>query len=107
MSDINKAREALNTCGYQHPETLNKKSDKIYKTFNPGTDSKDPYVKPSKTSVYATFTEKDTKFNCPECGDKALYSCNCQYKDKACKNNHIWFTDLDGTIRNGDPHDTV
>lgn len=105
MSDINKARESLDKCGYQHPETINKKADKIYKTFNPDTDSKDPYIKQKKSSIYATFSEKELGSNCPKCGDTAMYICNCEHKDKACKNNHVWFIDINGTIQNGDPHE--
>lgn len=106
MGDIEKARQQLSECGYQHPETNIYSNTKLYKTFDTEA-KKEAYKKPQISSCYAKFTDKDMSFelDCPKCGDKALYMCNCEFKDKQCKNGHVWFTNTNGKIQNGDPHE--
>ena len=30
--------------------------------------------------------------------------CNCNYKEKKCVNNHVWYIDKYNKIRIGNPH---
>ena len=98
MSD----REKLNNIGYIHPEQVSKKTSK-YKTINL-EDSKSDYTSNSnKNTVYATFTDEKSNDICPDCQTESLYECDCIYKDRQCKNGHIWFI-KNGKIEKGDPH---
>lgn len=106
MSRIEEARRKLQISGYQHPETIKYSSDKKYKVFN-SEDYKTSTDKPK----YATFSEKKdsenvvNKNNCLVCEEEYLYVCDCEMKDKQCKNGHVWFEDKSGDIKEGDPHD--
>jgi len=108
MSDISKAKQQLKNSGYVHPTDLNSASNNQYKTYNSEEKTKSVYNSSKASSVYAKFTEKECelKLGCPICGEKALYACNCEFNDKACKNNHVWYTNKDGKITEGDPHET-
>ena len=110
MSEIEKARKKLQIVGYEHPtntDGINVSSKhKLYKTFNTETKHKQ-YLSSSHVRDYATFTEKNTKqlgMTCPDCGNVALYECDCRYKDKQCGKGHIWHINKDGKIIVGDPH---
>ena len=105
-SDVEKARSNLNISGYQHPSSTSSSNKSVYQTFNP--KSKNPYEQSNKGTVYKTFTDKESRkkmgLTCIVCDEEPLYECNCEYKDKACKNNHVWYQDK-GNIKQGDPHE--
>lgn len=107
MSNIEKARSELKISGYVHPVKPSIVYNP-YKTFN--TESKQSeYQSVKKKSLYSTFTDKESYFKkgngCPECGEEALYVCDCDCNDKQCSNGHVWFINKSGQIENGDPHD--
>lgn len=108
---MEKARRQLQISGYVHPENAVSSKDKRYKTFDTETNEKKNYGSSVINSGYATFTDKEsekTRKNlfmiCPECGQTALYECNCEYKDKQCGNGHVWYINRSGRISRGDPH---
>lgn len=114
MSNIEKARANLQISGYVHPTSSNPSSTKsVYKSFN--TESKkEDYISSKPKSAYATFTEKEEEERnnnskqangCPDCGEEALYVCNCKFEDKQCSNGHVWYINSKGRIKRGDPHD--
>jgi len=112
MSDIEKARRQLQIRGYVHPENAVSSKDKRYKTFDSETKEKKDYGSSISNSRYATFTDKGWEkprkklvMYCPECGQVALYDCNCEYKDKQCGNGHVWHINRRGQIARGDPHE--
>jgi len=92
--------------GYEHPVKSNYSKQGIYKTFTEG--------KKYKKSEFGTITvgkqykQGDTDTieieNCPLCDESAIKICQCGYSDKTCKNNHVWYTDRDGSIIKKDPH---
>ena len=114
MSEIENARRQLQITGYVHPENAVSSKDKRYKTFDTETKEKKDYGTAKTNNGYATFTDKDSEktqrkigMTCPECGQVALYECNCEYKDKQCGNGHVWHINQNGQISRGDPHDYV
>lgn len=106
MSNIENCSNKLKITGYIHPiKPISNKS--IYKTFN--TESKQNAYLSAKTKyAYATFTDKNSYMKqshvCPECGEDALYKCDCEFKDKHCSKGHIWYINTKGYIEKGDPH---
>ena len=117
MSNIENARKDLQISGYVHPTEIVSNTTKKYKTFNTESKGKD-YVSSRPTSKYATFTNKehvdgrvdgreDGKIDkgCPDCGDDALYECDCELKDKQCSKGHVWYINKSGHIKRGDPHE--
>lgn len=107
MNDIERAKQQLASSGYVHPSNTNSSADKKYKTFNSEEKTKNVYNSSAASSDYAKFTEKEETLSlgCPICGEDALYACNCEFRDKACKNNHVWYINKDGKITEGDPHE--
>jgi len=111
MSDIKQAKRKLDICGYVHPTKIISSKDKKYMTFDTENTEKKSYNSSTKYSEYATFTDKDSKkslnklyMSCPECGETALYVCNCKYKDKQCGKGHVWYINSQKQIVKGDPH---
>ena len=42
---------------------------------------------------------------CPQCSEKPVILCDCEYNCSECSNGHIWYFDPDyKIIRNEDPH---
>lgn len=108
MSDIEQAKRKLDICGYAHPINTKSSKDKKYMTFDTENTEKKSYDSFTKYSGYAKFTSKDSSKNymtCPECGETALYVCNCKYKDKQCGNGHVWYINSKKQIIKSDPHD--
>jgi len=107
MSDIERAKQKLAASGYVHPSNNNPSVDNNYKSFNSEEKTKDVYNTSKAPSIYATFTEREESLvlGCPICGEKALYACECEFEDKACKNKHVWYTNKEGKITEGDPHE--
>jgi hypothetical protein len=104
MSNIEKADKNQEIIGYVHPINNNGFNSQ-YKSFN--TDCKlDDYSTTIKKSNYAKFNEKETNTgnDCPVCTQEALYECECEYKDKQCKNGHVWYINNSGSSTKGDPH---
>lgn len=96
-NNIDNIRSKLNIIGYEHPsEIISQTRDKQYMT----------YTEKSEGDLYKhKNTQKDIHKKCPECGEKAMYECDCEkYMDKECKNGHIWYKDSKGHIIKGDPH---
>lgn len=108
MSKIESSRKDLKINGYVHPTEIVAKQTGKYKTFDTENKNED-YVSAVHRSTYATFTDKDYTDNynkiCPECGDAALYECECKLKDRQCSKGHVWYIDKSGFIKKGDPHD--
>lgn len=106
MSNIENARKDLKISGYVHPTEIITPLDKnTYKVFN--TESKkEDYVSVKPQNTYAIFSNKTGHPNgCPECGEEALYVCDCDKKDKQCSKGHVWYINSTGHITKGDPHD--
>jgi len=107
MTDIDNSRKNLSIPGYQHPEKQIVKQENQYKIFD--SESKNDYITSTNCTKYgyAKFTDEVSKFEntkCPSCNQEALYECDCEYKDKQCKNGHVWFIQDNKKIK-GDPHD--
>ena len=107
-NNIESARKELKISGYVHPTDIVPKTVTQYKTFN--TESKgENYGNSKHKSGYATFTDNEYTDNyakgCPDCGNDALYECDCVLKDKQGSNGHVWYTDKSGHIKRGDPHE--
>ena len=92
--------------GYKHPEKITPPGEKnVYKIFN-------VYKKPKKNEKFnSTRDLKQYTFQppleselCPICKSQAIIVCPCAYSDKKCDKSHVWYTDRDGIIKNGDPH---
>lgn len=108
MSDIEKAKRQLDICGYSHPKNTKSSKNKKYMTFDTENTEKKSYDSFKNYSGYAKFTDKESlkklDMSCPECGETALYVCNCKYKDKQCEKGHIWYINSKKQIFKGDPH---
>lgn len=103
MSNMPTSREKLHISGYVHPSETIPAVKNEYKIFNTESDEKD-YVSVKAKPVYAVFSDKQSFNMCPTCGEKALYVCNCELKDKQCANGHVWHINKEGKITKGDPH---
>ena len=108
MSDIEKMQRETTISGYVHPPenipSSSKNNMNRYKTFN-AENKNTYYVSATNKSVYAKFSDKDTiPKGCPDCGEEALYECDCELKDKQCAKGHVWYIDKSGHIKKGDPH---
>lgn len=91
-----------NILGYEHPNNTNFSNNSgIYKTFSEKRKKKSGKTVLNKK--YTTFTENEQNL-CPLCNEQTVHICNCIYNDKHCKNGHIWYTDREGNIKNGNPH---
>ena len=53
--------------------------------------------------AYASYGEYDQDL-CPVCSSPPVETCNCGFSDKKCENDHIWYTDREGKVKNGNPH---
>lgn len=111
QSDIEKARNNLNISGYVHPDSTtfftSSVKDKYYKVYDEENTDKKSYDKagPSSSKKYSSFSEKISElYSCPECGEKAKYTCDCELEEKECKKGHIWYKNKEGKICMGDPH---
>ena len=111
MSDIEQARQKIDSCGYVHPTNIKSAKDKKYMTFDTENTEKKSYESSLTYCSYAKFTDKDSKENfkklslsCPECGETSLYVCDCKYKDKQCSKGHVWYINSKKQIIKGDPH---
>ena len=62
------------------------------------------YVGPTKKDIYSQPVYEQKIFNCPECYEKAVKTCNCVNSDKTCVNGHVWYMNREGAIVLGDPH---
>lgn len=92
--------------GYDHPEDLkNYGKQKAYKTFSEGKKSKgtETFGKTIASKQYASYGEYDQDL-CPICSSPPVETCNCGFSDKKCENDHIWYTDREGKVKNGNPH---
>jgi hypothetical protein len=98
-----------NIPGYEHPVKSNYSKQSVYKTFTEGGKAK----KFSKTthagkhyavSANAYMNDEDDDANCPVCMAPAETVCPCGLSDKKCAEGHSWYTDRDGAIKHGDPH---
>ena len=110
--------------GYEHPSTTNAKpysSYSAYSVYNEkGNDvyscgGFDPYVTVNEEDPAPESNKNDLllqkkvmdRLDCPTCGEKAQYTCNCTFKDLMCLKGHIWYVDKKGFIISGDPHDDI
>ena len=79
-----------------------KRNQKQYKVFS---ENKDDYSEGVDKRYKISEEYNDDEHNiCPVCKEKSVISCNCVYNDKKCANNHTWYLNRDGEIRNGNPH---
>lgn len=102
--NMEKAEKQLKNMGYVHPENDNINTISTYSNYN---DSGQTYTA-SSHETYSKYNEFEIKSNldiCPQCNNKTLFICECaEYKDRMCKNKHIWYIDKKGKIIIGDPH---
>ena len=91
--------------GYEHPEIIKYSRDGIYKTFTEGQKArkKEKFGKTTVGKQYATYGDLDDD-TCPECDMEPVSTCPCGYSDKRCGNGHFWYTDRDGKVIYGNPH---
>jgi hypothetical protein len=106
-------KKNLEIQGYEHPNNLNYSGNKKYKIFNSESEyKKNNYVTSKNWEEYSTFNGEEYNYNttleksnsCPKCKNEALYSCNCNYKDKQCSKGHVWYINNNNEIQLGDPH---
>ena len=93
-------RKKLSIIGYEHPSSSAPKLNKKYKTLNT-EDTKKNYTSSTQKSNYAKFSDN----SCPECGETAILECGCDFKDKQCAKDHVWYINKKGGITKGDPHE--
>jgi len=113
-NEVQKARSNLNISGYEHPDKISSSSlkDRYYKTYNSELTHIQTQATPDNVyntnkhnQKYASLSLKIDKDidNCPTCGEKAAYECDCTDYCKECKKGHIWYKKEGKTIL-GDPH---
>lgn len=110
-NNIQQQRDALDNklaeMGYVHPEDTDN-TPSTYKAYN---ETGKVYVSQTH-DTYATFdidktpTEETQKNDiCPNCDQKAVYSCGCPIGEMMCKNNHMWYFVQGRGVVIGDPHE--
>jgi hypothetical protein len=102
--NMKRAEQQLSNMGYVHPENDNR-NVATYSNYN---EIGDPYTL-GTYDTYSKYNEIETVSNnldtCPQCNNKVLFICECdEYKDRMCKNKHMWYIDKKGKIVMGDPH---
>tara|TARA_A100001011_G_scaffold400150_1_gene512730 strand:- start:1853 stop:2161 length:309 start_codon:yes stop_codon:yes gene_type:complete len=93
-----------NIIGYETPLKFNYSKDRAYKTFTEGKKEKknEKFSSTIVKNTYASnFISQDNL--CPQCKNKAINFSNCVYNIKSCEQNHFWFTDRSGEIKQGKP----
>ena len=117
MYNIERAKKALETSGYIHPDNTNSNNqNKKYKTLNTEIKDKD-YESSYSSNKYSTLENLNTGHipkntqnkilpfpTCPLCDNIALYECKCEHKDKQCVNSHSWYINKLGQVITEDPH---
>jgi hypothetical protein len=88
--------------GYEHPAATNTSRDNVYKTFTEGQKSK-KFGTTKIGNQYANHGEVQPE-TCPQCEGTIAKICQCIYSDKTCAEGHIWYTNREGKIINGNPH---
>lgn len=102
MSETNRPN---NIAGYVHPSKSTYTRTSIYKTFTEGEKGKKKFGRTNVGDNYATYGSIDgNNDGCPVCQGEVIYTCPCAYNDKKCQNNHIWYTNRDGSTKQGNPH---
>ena len=94
-----------NIPGYQHPTVLTYSRKGIYKTFTEGKKAKktEKFGNTTVGKQYATYGDIDED-KCPECNTPPVDTCPCGHNDKRCAKGHVWYTDRDGKVQSGNPH---
>lgn len=96
--------EKLSKMGYEHPSVADNSRNPQYMGYNTDyfSQSYEPYSKVNETIQTETSVTVD---RCPMCEGKALYACDCDFRDMMCDSGHIWYVLKNGTIGLGDPHE--
>lgn len=90
--------------GYEHPTFTNYSDNNgIYKTFTDNKKQKEEFGITIVGKQYAVYGNYDEEL-CPICNEPPINICQCGYNDKKCSKSHMWYTDRDGKIKNGNPH---
>jgi hypothetical protein len=94
-----------NIPGYQHPTSSSYSRQSMYKTFTEGNKpkKKEKFGKTTGGKQYASYGELEEEL-CPLCEKPPIKTCPCSYNDKYCDEGHIWYTNRDGNIKQGNPH---
>jgi|SRR6478752_9753527 len=98
-----------NIPGYEHPVKNTYSKQGVYKTFTEGGKTK-KFTKTTHAgkhyaaSCNAYNNDDEDDMICPVCSLPASSICPCGFSDKNCPGGHKWYTDRDGEIKQGDPH---
>jgi len=101
--------DRLSKMGYVHPDDKASNQQSVYSVYS--EKEGDPYVA-SVYDPYKTFSSDMEREKiellamfCPVCKEKAVLACDCDFKDRMCKNDHTWYMSKEGKTVVGDPHD--
>lgn len=99
--DLQRARETP-IHGYVHPKSTNVNRDSQYKTFTEGNKKFGITTVGKQYSKYDN--NEESNITCPKCNLPVLEICPCAFNDKKCSSGHIWYTNRDGKMKIGNPH---